>query len=127
LQRSTFWTAQCWAGACSATGIRSSSAHRDAVEGREPASKVVHAILDNYAVHKHPRVRAWLSRHPRCVFHFTPTSASWINAVEGFFSTLTRRLKRGDFRSVVDLQAAIGRYIAEHNDNPRPFTWTKPA
>ena len=100
----------------------------NAVEGSVPAGKVIHAILDNYAVHKHPRVRAWLSRHPRWVFHFTPTSASWINAVEGFFSALTRRrLKRGDFRSLVDLQAAIHRYIAEHNDDPRPFTWTKPA
>jgi len=62
------------------------------------------------------------------VFHFTPTSASWIHAVEGFFSALTRwRLKRGDFRSVVDLQAAINRYVEEHNENSRPFVWTKPA
>jgi transposase len=100
----------------------------NAVEARVPVGKVIHAILDNYAAHKHPRVRAWLSRHQRWVFHFTPTSASWINAVETFFSTLTRRrLKRGDFRSVVDLQAAIHRYIAEHNNDPRPFTWTKPA
>jgi transposase len=98
------------------------------VEAAVPAGKVVHAILDNYAVHKHPRVRAWLSRHPRWVFHFTPTSASWINAVETFFSVLTRRrLRRGDFRSVVDLQAAIKRYVAKHNDDPRPFAWTKPA
>jgi hypothetical protein len=70
------------------------------------------------------RRRAWLVRHPR-VFHFTPTSASWINAVEGFFSTLTRRrLKRGVFRSIADLQAAINRYVADHNHDPRPFTWT---
>jgi transposase len=62
------------------------------------------------------------------VFHFTPTSASWLNAVESFFSALTRRrLRRGDFTSLVDLQAAIKRYIAEHNDGPRPFFWTKPA
>ena len=100
----------------------------NAVEASVPAGKVIHAILDNYAVHKHLRVRAWLSRHPRWTFHFTPTSASWINAVETFFSALTRRrLRRGDFRSVVDLQAAINRYIAEHNDDARPFTWTKPA
>ena len=84
--------------------------------------------MDNYAVHQHARVRAWLSRHPRWVFHFTPTSASWLNAVEGFFSALTRpRLRRGDFISLVDLQAAIKRYIAEHNNDPRPFVWTKPA
>jgi transposase len=100
----------------------------NAVEAAVPAGKIVHAIMDNYAVHKHPRVRAWLSRHPRWVFHFTPTSASWLNAVEGFFSALTRRrLKRGDFISLIDLQAAIKRYIAEHNDDPRPFVWTKPA
>jgi transposase len=100
----------------------------NAVEASVPAGKVVHVVLDNYAAHKHPRVRAWLSRHPRWVFHFTPTSASWINAVEAFFSALTRRrLRRGDFRSVVDLQAAINRYIAEHNSDPRPFIWTKPA
>src|SRR4051812_30967015 len=100
----------------------------NAVETAVPAGKIVHAIMDNYAVHKHPRVRAWLSRHPRWVFHFTPTSASWLNAVEGFFSALTRRrLRRGDFISLVDLQAAIKRYIAEHNSDPRPFVWTKPA
>jgi len=100
----------------------------NAVEASVPAGKVIHAILDNYGAHKHPKVRAWLSRHPRWVFHFTPTSSSWINAVETFFSALTRRqLRRGDFRSVVDLQAAVHRYIAEHNDDPRPFAWTRPA
>jgi transposase len=100
----------------------------NAAEAAVPAGKIVHAILDNYAVHKHPRVRAWLSRHPRWVFHFTPTSASWLNAVEGFFSALTRRrLRRGDFISLVYLQGAIKRYIAEHNNDPRPFVWTKPA
>ena len=100
----------------------------NAVEASVPAGKVVHAVLDNYATHKHPKVRAWLARHPRWVFHFTPTSASWMNAVEGFFSALTRRrLRRGSFCSVVDLQAAIHRYIREHNDDPRPFVWTRPA
>jgi transposase len=62
------------------------------------------------------------------VVHFTPTSASWLNAVEGFFSALSRRrLRRGTFTGIVDLQAAIKRYIAEHNERPRPFVWTKPA
>jgi transposase len=66
----------------------------------------------------------WLGRHPRFIFHFTPTSCSWINAVESFFATLTkRRLKRGVFRSIVDLQAAINRYLAEHNRKPKPFVW----
>ena len=62
------------------------------------------------------------------MFHFTPTSGSWLNAVESFFSALTRRrIRRGTFHSVADLQAAINRYIAEHNDDPKPFVWTKPA
>ncbi len=100
----------------------------NAIERAVPAGKVIHAIADNYATHKHPKVRAWLARHPRWVFHFTPTSASWLNAVESFFSVLTRRrLKRGVFHSIADLQAAINRYIREHNNDPKPFVWTKPA
>ena len=97
----------------------------NAVEAAVPAGKLVHAIMDNYAVHKHPKVRAWLARHPRWTFHFTPTSASWLNAVEGFFAKLTkRRLKRGVFGSIVELQAAINRFLAEANDDPKPFVWT---
>ena len=100
----------------------------NAVEAAVPAGKLIHAILDNYGTHKHPKVLAWLERHPRWTFHFTPTSASWLNAVEGFFSALTRRrLRRGVFRSIVELQEAINRYIAEHNDGPAPFVWTKTA
>ena len=96
------------------------------VEATVPAGKHVHAIVDNYATHKHPNVQEWLLAHPWWTFHFTPTSASWLNAVEGFFAILTkRRLKRGVFRSIVDLQAAINRYLAEHNQTPKPFTWTK--
>jgi transposase len=95
------------------------------VDAQVPVGKVVHAILDNYAAHKHPKVVAWLGRHPRWVFHFTPTSASWLNAVEGFFAKLAkRRLKRGVFHSVVDLQAAINRFIDETNNDPKPFVWT---
>jgi len=78
-------------------------------------------IVDNYATHKHPKVRAWLERHPRFHFHFTPTSASWLNAVEGFFAKLTRqRLKRGVFKGIVDLQAAINRFLAETIRTPNP-------
>jgi transposase len=96
------------------------------IEGAVAAGKVIHVILDNYGSHKHPKVLRWLARHPRFMFHFTPTAGSWLNAVETFFSALTRRrLKRGSFHSIVDLQAAIHRYIAEHNDDPRPFSWTK--
>jgi len=95
------------------------------VERQAPVGKVVHVILDNYAAHKHPRVRAWLDRHPRFTFHFVPTSCSWLNAVEGFFAKLTkRRLKRGVFRSIADLQTAINRFLAEHNTEPKPFVWT---
>jgi transposase len=90
-----------------------------------PAGKHVHVVLDNYGSHKHAKVRRWLARHPRWTFHYTPTSCSWLNAVESFFARLTRRrLKRGAFHSLVDLQAAINRYLAEHNQNPKPFVWT---
>jgi len=75
--------------------------------------------------HAHPKVRQWLARHSRFVFHFTPTSASWLNAVETFFSRLTRRcLKRGAFCSVHELQIAINPFVAENNENPKPFVWT---
>ena len=97
----------------------------NAIEAQVPAGKLVHVILDNYAAHKHPKVMAWLDRHARFAFHFTPTSCSWLNAVEGFFAKLTRRrLKRGVFRSIVDLQEAINRFLDEHNTEPKPFTWT---
>ena len=100
----------------------------NAVEREVPADKAVHVVLDNYATHKHPRVKAWLQRHQRFTFHFTPTSCSWANAVEGLFAKLTRhRLKRGVFTSIVGLQAAINRFLAETNDKPKPFVWTKSA
>ena len=93
----------------------------NAIEAAVPAGKVVHVILDNYAAHKHPKVLAWLARHPRLTFHFTPTSCSWLNAVESFFAKLTKqRLKRGVFRSLVELQAAINRYLADTNQTPSP-------
>ena len=95
------------------------------VNAQIPDGKAVQVILDNYATHKHPKVRAWLDRHARFTFHFTPTSASWLNAVEGFFAILARRrLKRGVFRSLADLQAAINRFLVAHNRHTKPFTWT---
>jgi transposase len=98
----------------------------NAIEREIPPGKLVHVILDNYAAHKHLKVIEWLGRHPRFTFHFTPTSASWVNAVEGFFAKLTtQRLKRGVFHSLVSLQAAINRYVSQANDDPRPFRWTK--
>lgn len=101
------------------------------IERDVPAGKLIHVILDTDSVqpiratHKHPEVRAWLERHERWTFHYTPTSASWLNAVEGFFAKLTnRRLKRGVFTSIVELQAAINRFVAETNRQPKPFVWT---
>ena len=85
----------------------------NAVEREVPAGKTVHAILDNYAAHKHPEVPKWLARHPRWTFHFTPTSASWLNAVEGFFATPgpKRRLKRSIFQCRGRHKAAINRFL----------------
>jgi len=88
-----------------------------------PADKAVHVTVDNYAAHKYPKVRAWFDRQKLFAFHFTPTSCSWRDAVEGFFAKLAkRRLKRGVFHSVVDLQATINRFVAETIQNPKPFS-----
>jgi transposase len=100
----------------------------NALEREIPAGKIIHVVLDNVATHKTPEVIRWLFRHPRWVFHFTPTAGSWLNAVETFFSALTRRrLRRGVFCSIAQLQAAINRYLEDHNDDPKPFVWTKSA
>jgi transposase len=95
------------------------------IEREVPVGKTIHVILYNYAAHKKDKVRAGLDRHPRWTFHFTPTSCSWLNAVEGFFAKLTRRrLKHGVLHSVLDLQAAINRFIRQYNaDHPKPFIW----
>jgi transposase len=96
------------------------------IDARVPKKNTVHVIIDNYAAHKHPDVMAWLDKHSRFVFHFTPTSASWLNAVEGFFAKLTKkRLKRGVFRSLDELKNAIHRFLDDTNADPKPFTWTK--
>ena len=84
-----------------------------------PADKLVHVVLDNDGSHTYPKVRAGPARHRRWTFHFTPTSASWLNAVEGFFAKPTRRrLQRGVFHFLVDFQAAINRHLADHNASP---------
>lgn len=96
------------------------------IEAKVPVKKAIHVVIDNYAAHKHPKVLAWLACHPRFVFHFTPTSASWLNAVEGLFAKLAKRsLNRGVFRSLEELKATIHRFLAETNASPKPFTWTK--
>jgi hypothetical protein len=99
----------------------------NAVEREVPAGKIIHAILDNYATHKHPKVRDWLVRHPRWVFHFTPTSGSWLNAVEDFFSALTRRrLKRGVFKSIVDLRPPSNATSMNITPTPSPSSGPNP-
>jgi transposase len=88
----------------------------------------LHVILDNVSTHKTPAVRACLERHPRITFHFTPTSASWMNQVETWFSVLSRQaIRRGSFRSVRDLIAAITTFIANWNAGATPFTWARNA
>lgn len=91
-----------------------------------PAELDIHMILDNYGTHNHPKVKAWLEKHSRFHLHFTPTSSSWLNLVERWFGEITRkRIRRGVFRSVPELVAAIEDFIRLNNNNPRPFVWTK--
>jgi transposase len=93
-----------------------------------PSGRQIHLICDNYATHKHEKVKAWQQRNPRFHFHFTPTSASWLNMVERFFRDLTvNSLRRGVFRSVGELTKAIEDHIALHNKAPKPFVWTATA
>ncbi len=98
------------------------------VEKEVPKGREIHIILDNYATHKHQKVKAWAERTKRVRFHFVPTSSSWLNLVERFFSTLTqKRIRRGVFHSVGHLESCLKQYIETHNENPRPFVWTKSA
>ncbi|HEY5779643.1 MAG TPA: IS630 family transposase [Terrimicrobiaceae bacterium] len=93
-----------------------------------PAGKQIHIICDNYATHKHEKVKAWFRRNPRFHVHYTPTSASWLNMVERFFRDLTvNSIRRGVFRSVEEVTHAINQHIAAHNDAPKPFIWTAKA
>jgi transposase len=98
------------------------------IEKAAPEDKEIHIICDNYATHKHARVRAWLEKRPRIHVHFTPTSASWLNMVERFFRDLTEKcVRRGVFVSVNDLHQSILEYIETHNEDPAPFIWTAAA
>ena len=98
------------------------------IDRETPQHLQLHLIVDNYATHKHPDVKKWLSRHKRFHMHFTPTSSSWLNVIERWFRDLTvQRLKRGVFRSVPALIDAIMGYIAEHNESPKSFRWTAKA
>jgi transposase len=90
-----------------------------------PGKRPLHLVMDNYGTHKHPRVQAWLKRHPRVIPHFIPTSSSWLNLVERWFGELTsKRIRRGVFHSVPDLIAAIDGFLESWNENPKPFVWT---
>ena len=98
------------------------------IDHEVPKGLAVHMILDNYATHKHPSVKAWLDKHPRFHLHFTPTSSSWLNLVERWFRELTdKALRRGVFHSVPDLIAKIEDYLTAHNTEPKPFIWTATA
>ena len=98
------------------------------VDTQLPPDRDVHVIMDNYGTHKAPKVIRWFVRHPRYHLHFTPTSASWLNQVERFFSTITtRRIRRGTFESVPALEAAIHDYLAHYNEHCTPFVWTATA
>lgn len=100
----------------------------DTIDQNVPASLEVHLILDNYGTHKTATIRSWLAKRPRFHVHFTPTSASWINLVERWFSTLTdKQIRRSAHRSVRELEAAIKSYLAITNESPKPFVWTKTA
>lgn len=95
------------------------------INTKTPPDLDLHLIVDNYGTHKHPRVLRWLKRHPRFYLHFTPTSSSWLNLVERWFSEITsKRIRRGSFKNLKELITAIKQYIESHNQNPKVFLWT---
>jgi len=98
------------------------------IERSVPKRRAIHLVLDNYGTHKHPLVREWFASHPRYHLHFTPTSSSWQNQIERWFAEITRkRIRRGTFRSVSELIAAINEYIQTYNQNPQPLQWVASA
>ena len=98
------------------------------IDTQTPAHLALHLIVDNYATHKTEAVKRWLKRHKRFHLHFIPTSASWLNMVERFFAEITqKRIRRGVFKSVAELESAIMTYLDNHNAAPKPFVWTKTA
>lgn len=98
------------------------------IDRQMPDGPDVHLVMDNYATHKTPTIKAWLARRPHWHVHFTPTSASWINQIERWFAELTRKqLQRGVHRSTAELEADIATFIEVHNENPKPYTWVKSA
>ena len=99
-----------------------------AIDQAVPPELAIHAIVDNYSTHKHPKVKAWLAARPRWHLHFIPTYSSWLNLVERFFALITdKAIRRGSFRSVRQLIAKIDHFVSHHNQNCRPFVWTATA
>ena len=95
------------------------------IDVKAPADLTLHLIVDNYGTHKHSRVQSWLKRHPRFQLHFIPTSSSWLNMVERWFSDITsKRIRRGSFKNLKELIMVIKQYIESHNQNPKAFVWT---
>jgi len=95
------------------------------IDKETPSDRELHLIVDNYATHKHPKVKSWLKRHKRFHIHFIPTSSSWLNLIERWFREITdKRIRRGTFRSVIQLIKAIMDFIDNHNANPKTLTWT---
>ena len=95
------------------------------IDTETPAGLDLHLIVDNYGTHKHPRVKSWLRRHTRFHLHFIPTSSSWLNMVERWFREITdKRIRRGTFKNVPELIAAIEEYTTKNNNNTKPFVWT---
>jgi transposase len=100
----------------------------DTIDANVPQDLDVHLVMDNYATHKTALIQRWIIRHPRFHVHFTPTSASWLNQVERFFAEITeKQIRRGSFRSTIQLENAIRQYLEHHNQNPKPFLWTRSA
>src|ERR1700676_4041601 len=100
----------------------------DLIETQVPRDLDVHIIMDNYGTHKTPLIRNWFAKRPRFHVHFTPTYGSWLSLVERWFAELTmKQIRRGAFRSVPQLKAAIQEFIDAHQENPKPFVWTKTA
>ena len=98
------------------------------IEKKVPKELDIHLVLDNYGTHRTAMIHKWLLRHPRFHLHFTPTSASWLNQIERWFAEITnRRIRRGSYRSTRELVQAIEDYLAVHNEDPKPFVWTKSA
>jgi transposase len=98
------------------------------LDANTPTELDLHLILDNYATHKHPQIKAWLARHPRFHLHFTPTYSSWLNQVERWFGLITQEaIRRGSFRNVRELMDKIERYVVHYNEHKRPFVWTATA